>query len=241
VLALVRAGLFRRRVGGVEAFLDPAVGYWERPGDEHQIAHPLGHGDVCTAVTFSEALVASLTGGEPEVPDAPVLTADGVDLAHRELTARARRGAGALELDERVVRLAAAALSQRLPERVASGRPATAAARRRLVNAAREALTADPGRLRLEDLAHLVGTSPHHLSRVFRAETGVSLTRFGNRLRVRRVLEHLAAGEPSLARLAADLGFADHAHLSRTVREQLGHTPSQLRRLLRAGQPPARA
>jgi hypothetical protein len=50
-------------------------------------------------------------------------------------------------------------------------------------------------------------------------------------------LERLAAGGPSLARLAAGLGFAGHAHLTRTVREQLGHTPAQLRRLLRAGWP----
>jgi AraC-like DNA-binding protein len=122
-----------------------------------------------------------------------------------------------------------------LPERVASGRPATAAARRRLAVAAREALTADPGALGLGDLARLVGASPHHLSRVFQAETGVSLSRFRNRLRVRRALERLAAGETSLARLAADLGFADHAHLTRTVREQLGHTPTQLRRMLESG------
>jgi AraC-like DNA-binding protein len=235
VLVLVRAGLFRRQVGGAEAVLDPAMGYWERPGDEQQVAHPLGHGDVCTAVTLSEELVAALAGGEPTVPDAPVLTADGLDLAHRELVARARCGAGVLELGERVVRLATAALAQRLPERVASGRPATTAAHRRLADVAREALTADPAPLRLGDLARLAGASPYHLSRVFQAETGLSLTRFRNRLRVRRALERLAGGEQSLAHLAADLGFADHAHLTRTVREQLGHTPTQLRRLLEAG------
>jgi hypothetical protein len=145
-LVLVRAGLFRRRVRGTEVVLDPAVGYWERPGDEQQVAHPLGDGDVCTAVTLSEELVAALAGGEPAMSDAPVLTGDGADLAHRELSARARRGAGALELGERVVRLAAAALAQRFPERVASGRPATAVARRRLADVAREALTADPSR-----------------------------------------------------------------------------------------------
>jgi hypothetical protein len=43
------------------------------------------------------------------------------------------------------------------------------------------------------------------------------------------------AGEPNLAWLAADLGFADHAHHTRTVREQLGQTPARLRRPLRAG------
>src|SRR6266542_3122716 len=87
-LVLVRAGLFRRRVHGAEAVIDPAVGYWERPSEEQQIAHPLGDGDVCTAVTLSEELVAATAGGVPVVPDAPVFTADGVDLAHRELVAR---------------------------------------------------------------------------------------------------------------------------------------------------------
>jgi AraC-like DNA-binding protein len=234
VLVLVRAGLFRRRVRGVEVVLDPAVGYWERPGDAQQVAHPLGEGDVCTAVTLSEELVATLAGGEPAVPDAPALTAEGIDLAHRVLAARARAGAEPLELGERVVRLAAAVLAQRLPERVASGRPATAAARRRLADQGRQALAAAPGRPGLGELARLVGASPYHLSRVFQEETGLSLTRFGNRLRVRRVLERLDAGAPDLACLAADLGFADHAHLTRTVRQQLGHTPTQLRRLLQA-------
>jgi AraC-like DNA-binding protein len=231
-LVLVRTGLFRRRVRGAEELLDPAAGYWERPGDEQQVAHPRGDGDTCTALTLSEELVAALTGGAPAVPAGPVLTADDLDLAHRALVARARAGAEPWELGERVVRLASTALAQRLPERVASGRPATAAARRRLVDAAREALGVEPGPPGLVELARLVGASPHHLSRVFQQETGATLTRFRNRLRTRRALERLAAGEPDLARLAADLGFADHAHLTRTLREQLGHTPSQLRHML---------
>jgi hypothetical protein len=130
VLVFVRAGLFRRRVDGADAVLDAAMGYWERPGDEQQIAHPLDDGDVCTAVTLSDEMVAALAGGEPTVPAGPVLTTNRVDLAHRELAARARRGAELFELGERVVRLVAAVLAQRLPERVASGRPTTAAARR---------------------------------------------------------------------------------------------------------------
>jgi AraC-like DNA-binding protein len=49
---------------------------------------------------------------------------------------------------------------------------------------------------------------------------------------VARALDRLETGEPSLAVLAADLGFADQAHLCRTMREHLGHTPTALRRLL---------
>ena len=49
-----------------------------------------------------------------------------------------------------------------------------------------------------------------------------------------RALERLAAGERSLGILAADLGFSDQAHLTRTVRAHVGHTPTALRRLLHA-------
>ena len=233
-LVFVRAGLFHRRSQGTEAVLDPAVGYWERPGQEQQVAHPLESGDVCTFIALSEDLVGELAGGEPGLPDGPARTRGEVALAHRELATRARRGADAMELSERVTRLVGTVLSQHVPRRVESGRPATAAARRRLAFAAREALTAHPEPLGLRDIAQLVGSSPWHLSRVFQAETGQTLTGFRNRLRVRAALERLAGCAPDLAGLAADLGFADHAHLTRTLREQLDHTPAELRRMLRA-------
>ena len=83
-------------------------------------------------------------------------------------------------------------------------------------------------------LAQRIAVSPHHLSRVFKAETGETISRYRNRLRVRLALERLAEGEPCLARLAAELGFADQAHLSRVVRRELGTTPSDLRARLTA-------
>jgi AraC-like DNA-binding protein len=39
----------------------------------------------------------------------------------------------------------------------------------------------------------------------------------------------------NLARLAADLGFADQSHLCRVVREETGRTPSALRDVLARG------
>lgn len=60
------------------------------------------------------------------------------------------------------------------------------------------------------------------------------LTRYRNRLRVGRAMDLLAGGA-SPAETAAELGFADQAHLTRTVRAHLGHTPGRLRRLLRDG------
>ncbi len=65
----------------------------------------------------------------------------------------------------------------------------------------------------------------------------MSLTRYRNRVRVSRALERLAAGERSLGVLAADLGFSDQAHLTRTMRAYAGRTPSVLRRLLSSSDP----
>jgi AraC-like DNA-binding protein len=42
----------------------------------------------------------------------------------------------------------------------------------------------------------------------------------------------MESGEQSLGVLAADLGFADQAHLTRTVRQHVGRTPSCLCRLV---------
>jgi AraC-like DNA-binding protein len=135
------------------------------------------------------------------------------------------------DLAEVVVELAAHVLARAAPKRVASGRPATARARRRIAAEVREELVANP-RLDAIELARRVAVSPHHLSRVFKSETGETISRHRNRLRVRLALERLAQGEHGLARLAAELGFADQAHLARVVRRELDATPSILRERL---------
>ncbi|MGV9378570.1 helix-turn-helix domain-containing protein [Nonomuraea sp. NPDC003707] len=102
-----------------------------------------------------------------------------------------------------------------------------------IADAAREAIAADhPAAGGLMSLAELLAVSPYQLSRAFTRELGVSLTHYRNRVRVGRALDRLEDGEPSLAGLAADLGFADQAHLTRTIRHHVGHTPTALRRLL---------
>ncbi|MBF8194418.1 helix-turn-helix transcriptional regulator, partial [Nonomuraea sp. K274] len=103
----------------------------------------------------------------------------------------------------------------------------------RIADAAREAISAGhPSAAGLLSLAEFLKVSPYRLSRAFTRELGVSLTHYRNRVRVGRALDRLEEGEPSLATLAADLGFADQAHLTRTIRSHVGHTPTALRRLL---------
>jgi AraC-like DNA-binding protein len=230
-LVFVRRGCFVRSADGLETVLDPTVAYCINPGQEQRYDHPLADGDDCTSLTLAPGLVDALWGGD--LPAGPLPTSPAIDLEHRLLLAAARRGADVHELVERTVVLAAAALGHADGRRVAAGRPATVRARRALADGAREALAAEPGRP-LPELARALAVSPHHLSRVFRALTGSTIARHRMRLRARAALERLAGGERDLARLAAELGFADQSHLCRVVRRETGRTPGALRAALQA-------
>lgn len=223
-VVLVRRGRFRRRVRGRVADLDPTVGFLALPGDEEHFAHPAG-GDVCTAIRMQPPVWSVLTG-DADPAAHPVYVDARVDLAHRRLLRAATTGDVDFAVVEHLVTL--------LAETVLPGTALPRAARDRLlVDRAREAIRADdPAAGGLLPLAALLDVSPFRLSRAFSRHLGVSLTRYRNRVRVERALDRLEAGAADLAALAADLGFADQAHLCRTMRAQLGHPPSAVRRLL---------
>jgi AraC-like DNA-binding protein len=220
-LIFVRSGCFRRRVDGVESVIEPNVVYFEQPGQEQQIAHLVAGGEACTAVSVSPTMVASMAGGELPIP--PVFTTPRMDVMHRLVLSRARQAHETDELAEDLQELVASAFDLCRSEPEHEPKPNGT-----LVDDAREALAADPS-LGLADVARQVSVSPWHLSRLFRRHTRETLSRYRNRLRVRLALERLAEGEESLARLAADLSFADQAHLNRVFRRELGTTPSALR------------
>lgn len=230
-VVFVRRGCFRRSANGVEALLDPTMAFCMTAGEEQHYDHPHRAGDDCTALMLSDDLLASLWGGELTLPSGALPTTPQIALEHRLLSAAVHRQADPHELVERAIALTARTLDQSDPGKVASNRPATAHARRALAEGVREALADDPA-LSLTELARLLSVSPHHLSRVFRAETGHTVAHHRVQLRTHAAMERLVAGERDLARLAADLGFADHSHLCRVLRQETGSTPSTLRRLL---------
>lgn len=230
-IVFVRRGCFLRSADGVETLLDPTLAYCMNPGEEQRYDHPHDHGDDCTSLILAPDLVALLWGGGQTLPSVPLPTSPEIDLEHRLLLNAGHRGGDQHEILERAILLTAQVLEQADPRRVAAGRPTATRAHRAVADGAREILAANPERS-LPYLARELAISPHHLSRIFRGETGHTISRHRMRLRARSALEQLAGGERNLARLAADLGFADHSHLCRVLREETGHTPSTLRHIL---------
>lgn len=229
-VVLVRRGLFRRRAAGVSADVDTTLAYVGVPGEEESFAHPAG-GDVCTSISVTPRLWRSLAGDSG--PTARTIYIDPrIDLAHRRLLTAARTDDVDYATAEELLGLLSTVVSRGTTGPTPLGN-ASVDRDRSLVAAAREAIAeGDPSADTLFALADSLGVSPSRLSRAFPRHLGVSVTRYRHRVRIGRALDRLEAGETSLSALAADLGYADQAHLTRTMRQYLDHTPTALRRLL---------
>lgn len=121
---------------------------------------------------------------------------------------------------------AAAVLAQWLVKRVGDV-DAEALAANELV----AVVESDPEVLRLEDLAERLHRSPRTLQRTARRYVGLSPAAMIRRRRLQEAAERVRTDrEVDLAVVAAELGYADHAHLCRDFRTVLGLAPSEYRR-----------
>ncbi len=228
---LVRSGRFHRRGSGGAVEHDATLGYLGTPGEPEHFAHPHG-GDACTSLQLNAENWWQLAGEPERTGPAAVYVDARLELAHRRLLAAGRADPD-YQLAEGLVQLVGAALRSAAQRPIPAGSPARLS-ERRLVAQAREAIRqADDAAVGLFPLAAALGVSPYRLSRSFSNELGVSVTRYRNRIRVERALDHLHRGESTMADVAATLGFADQAHFCRTVRAHTGWTPTATRRELR--------
>jgi AraC-like DNA-binding protein len=89
-------------------------------------------------------------------------------------------------------------------------------------------LEASGGRLAIGALQRELGCSRRHLSARFTEQVGIGPKAYARLLRFSAAASRLRAGDADLARVAAECGFSDQAHLSREVRA-IGHaTPAEL-------------
>ncbi|MDQ2928823.1 MAG: AraC family transcriptional regulator [Caldimonas sp.] len=97
----------------------------------------------------------------------------------------------------------------------------------RVVDAIESDLAQPPS---LGALAAQAGAHPSHLCRVFRARYGETIGEYLRRRRVEESVVLLAAGDLSIAEVAAACGFADQSHYARLFKRRFGSTPGARRR-----------
>ena len=128
--------------------------------------------------------------------------------------------------------LAESVANARCPSGTKPRRSATRRAHRELVAATQIVLARRwREKLTLDQLARAVFSSPFHLARVFRRETGLGLHQYQTNLRLRHALERLAEDVAAdLTMLALELGFSSHAHFTAAFRRAFQVAPSRSRK-----------
>jgi AraC-like DNA-binding protein len=90
-----------------------------------------------------------------------------------------------------------------------------------------QARLSDP--LSLSDLATPAGVSPAHLTRLFRAELGLTATDYLRRCRLERALHLLTRSEVPIKEVACEVGIPDLHAFNKAIRRGYGVSPRELR------------
>lgn len=240
-LVLPGRGVFFKHLSPREQLVaEPTQALLFAAGRPYRISHPDLTGDDCIAIQLSpgvmrDALVSVVgvdTLGAPRLR--PQVGLAPAALATRAVLSR-RLGAGRvdrLEVEETGLALVSAILaSARREPWPPRQRPATRSRCRQQAEAVRAMLMAAPEKKwTLAELARGVYTSPFHLARLFRRETGVSVHQYQMRVRLHAALDRLLETEQRLTTIALELGFATHSHFTASFHRLVGVTPDRLRR-----------
>jgi transcriptional regulator GlxA family with amidase domain len=98
------------------------------------------------------------------------------------------------------------------------------------IHRVQDAVAAEPAAdWTVERLAHLAGTSPRHLSRLFNQHTGMSITDYVNRMRIALARELLTGSMLDIETVAERSGFGSSRQLRRAWSRLHSLPPSQMR------------
>lgn len=99
-----------------------------------------------------------------------------------------------------------------------------------LANALEDLIASDPGIVHVEQAARRLGVSVRGVQRLARRHVGLPPLTIIRRYRLQEAAQRLREDPAAtVARVAADLGYADHAHLCADFRTILGFTPREYR------------
>lgn len=223
-LGAIHSGVERFRYRGSE-HLAPAGSVVLMNADELHTGRAETEGGWCYRMLYLDSQVLQAVTGEPgwwfdrAVLHEPLLAAE----VGRRLAALWQAD-DALAFDGALLELL-----QRLRPHAQAGRPAAAPARQRFgpVIDYLHAHLAQP--VTLEALAAVAGLSPFHFQRSFKAAHGATPHQMLMALRLLQAKQRLAGGQKP-AEVAAAVGLADQAHLTRAFQRRYGTTPARYAR-----------
>lgn len=93
----------------------------------------------------------------------------------------------------------------------------------------RERVEAEQPAPQLGELAALCDMSVRHLTRAFKAETGMTIARFVEHATIERARAMLGAGDRSIGEIAQCLGFSNSGSFAHAFRRATGIRPSEVR------------
>jgi AraC-like DNA-binding protein len=100
-----------------------------------------------------------------------------------------------------------------------------------LANAMEDLIASDPTIMRVEQVADRLNLSIRGVQRLAQRYVGLPPLAIIRRYRLQEAAKRLREDSSfTIAQVAADLGYADHAHLSTDFKRVLGYTPSNYRR-----------
>ncbi|WP_353511676.1 helix-turn-helix domain-containing protein [Vallitalea longa] len=85
--------------------------------------------------------------------------------------------------------------------------------------------------IKLEELADIVHVNSSYLSRLFRKETGETLTNTITKIRIEKSKQLLKACDDKTYKIASMVGFEDAAYFSHIFKKHTGLSPSEYRKI----------
>ena len=160
-------------------------------------------------------------------------------LTDRELPLHEVLGPDAVDLDDAVRSAAGDADRMALVDRFLAERVPAERVRSEDLSDLVDTVRSDPSVQRVSTLAELAGCTPRQLQRRFAEHVGVGPKWVVRRYRLYEAAERAAHDHDiDWAALAAELGYADQAHLTRDFTSAVGLSPQRYAERCRAGAPP---
>lgn len=89
----------------------------------------------------------------------------------------------------------------------------------------------EPKKLTLSTLADTFHYSPNYIGILFREKTGITLTKYINKQRLKLIERQLKYEKNSLKQVVYDFGFTDESHLNKFFKRQKGINPSEFKKM----------